>query len=123
MKTKFQIWAAAVVPAAMLAFGVAGGCQKAGEPIDITPTADNDHEQGEPGHVHGEWWCDEHGVPEKVCALCNSKLAAEYQRKGDWCAKHERPDSQCFLCHPELEDRFAAQYEAKYGKKPPKPRG
>ena len=72
-------------------------------------------------HQHGEWWCGEHGVPEEECALCNSKLAAEFQKKGDWCEDHNRPDSQCFVCHPELEAKFAARYEAKYGTKPPKP--
>lgn len=72
---------------------------------------------------HSGWWCNEHGVPEEVCALCNSKVAAEFQKKGDWCKEHDRPESQCFKCHPELEAKFAAQYEAKYGKKPPTPEG
>lgn len=67
------------------------------------------------------WWCNEHGVPETECALCNSKVAAEFQKKGDWCKEHDRPESQCFKCHPELEAKFAALYEAKFGKKPPKP--
>jgi hypothetical protein len=75
------------------------------------------------GHSHDGWWCDEHGVPEEICALCDSKLAAEFQKKGDWCKEHDRPDSQCFICHPELEAKFAAQYEAKYGRKPPRPKG
>ena len=74
-------------------------------------------------HAHDGWWCDEHGVPEGVCGQCNAKLAAEFQKKGDWCREHDRPDSQCFVCHPEHEARFAAQYEAKLGKKPPKPEG
>jgi hypothetical protein len=73
------------------------------------------------GHVHGAWWCNEHGVPEEVCALCDAKVAAEFKEKGDWCQEHDRPDSQCFICHPEKEAEFAAQYEAKYGKQPPKP--
>lgn len=73
----------------------------------------------EKGHDHSGWWCAEHGVPEEVCGQCNSKLAAEFQKKGDWCKEHDRPDSQCFICHPELEAKFTAQYEAKYGKKPP----
>jgi len=73
----------------------------------------------EHGHDHSGWWCTEHGVPESVCALCDSKLAADFQKKGDWCKEHDRPDSQCFTCHPELEAKFAAQYEAKFGKKPP----
>jgi cobalt-zinc-cadmium efflux system membrane fusion protein len=73
------------------------------------------------GHSHDGWWCDEHGVPEDVCAQCNAKLVADFKSKGDWCKEHERPESQCFICHPEKEDEFAARYEAKYGKKPPKP--
>lgn len=72
-------------------------------------------------HDHNGWWCVEHGVPEDICAQCNSKLAAEFQKKGDWCKAHNRPESQCFVCHPELEEKFAAQYEAKFGSPPPKP--
>jgi cobalt-zinc-cadmium efflux system membrane fusion protein len=70
---------------------------------------------------HSGWWCREHRVPEEICAQCNAKLAAEYQQKGDWCQEHERPESQCFLCNPKLADKFAAEYEAKYGTDPPKP--
>ena len=73
------------------------------------------------GHSHEGWWCDEHGVPEDVCAQCNTKLVADFKAKSDWCDNHNRPDSQCFVCHPEKEAEFAALYEAKYGKKPPKP--
>src|SRR3954469_1431922 len=75
----------------------------------------------EAGHKHEGWWCDEHGVPEEVCARCNTKLVADFKAKGDWCKDHDRPDSQCFVCHPEKEAEIAAQYEAKYGKQPPKP--
>jgi cobalt-zinc-cadmium efflux system membrane fusion protein len=75
----------------------------------------------EAGHQHDGWWCDEHGVPEDVCARCNTSLVAEFKAQGDWCQEHDRPDSQCFVCHPEKEAEFAAQYEAKYGKQPPKP--
>ena len=71
-------------------------------------------------HDHSHWWCAVHGVPEEECGQCNQKLAVEFQRKGDWCQKHNRPDSQCFICHPEHAARFAARYEAKYGKPPPK---
>ncbi len=67
-----------------------------------------------------EDWCVEHGIPESVCTLCDNKVAAEYKKKGDWCKEHDRAKSQCFLCHPELEEKFAAQYETKYGHKPPK---
>jgi hypothetical protein len=70
---------------------------------------------------HGGWWCDEHGVPEEVCARCDPSLVAGFKAKQDWCEEHARPDSQCFIHHPEKEAEFAAQYEAKYGHKPPKP--
>ena len=73
------------------------------------------------GHSHEGWWCDEHVVPEEECAQCNTKLVADFKAKGDWCEKHNRPDTHCFICHPEKEAEYAALYEAKYGKKPPKP--
>jgi hypothetical protein len=66
-------------------------------------------------------WCTEHGVPEEICGQCNPKVAAECQKKGDWCKDHNRPESQCFLCNPKLAEKFAADYEAKYGKRPPSP--
>lgn len=72
------------------------------------------------GHTHDGWWCGEHGVPEGICALCDTGLVAEFKEKGDWCREHERPDSQCFVCHPEREAVYAAQYEAKYGHPPEK---
>lgn len=101
------------------------GC--GGEKPAAKPDHDHDH-AGETaaehaGHEHGEWWCAEHGVPEAVCAQCDSKVAADFQKKGDWCKPHDRPDSQCFLCHPELEAKFAQQYEAREGKKPPERKG
>ncbi len=68
-------------------------------------------------------WCVEHGVPEDACALCNPKVAAEFKRKGDWCKEHARPESQCFLCDPKRAEKFVAEYEAKFGSKPPKPDG
>ena len=82
---------------------------------------DHEHEHANAEHGHDDWWCVEHGVPEEVCTRCSPKLAAAFQKKGDWCEEHSLPDSQCFKCHPELEAKFAAQYEAKFGKKPPKP--
>lgn len=100
---------------------VAGGCGQGGadaEAEHASQEAGHDHD-GEDGHnLHG-FWCVEHGVPDGICAQCSKKLAADFQQKGDWCEKHNRPDSQCFVCHPELEAKFAAQYEAKFGEKPP----
>ncbi len=115
------------------------GCgQTAAPPKEVakTETAAHDHKDGEhhhegdghdhgkdekKGHSHDGWWCDEHGVPEGECAQCNSKIAADFKKKGDWCKDHDRPDSQCFICHPEKMEEYAAKYEAKLGKKPPKP--
>jgi cobalt-zinc-cadmium efflux system membrane fusion protein len=110
------------IPAALW-LGVSGCAPSAETPADATPAhvAGDGHDPAD--HSHGGWWCAEHGVPEEVCAQCNSKLAAEFQRKGDWCAEHGRPDSQCFACHPDRAARFAAQYQAKYGEQPPQPAG
>lgn len=95
------------------------GCgQEAGTPEESPESAEAAHEHGATHNLHG-YWCVEHGVPEEVCAQCNADLAAEFQEKGDWCEEHGRPDSQCFIHHPELEEKFIAQYEAKFGEKPP----
>lgn len=128
-----------MIPALACAVGVMGfviGCGQTTTPKAASgtkPHADHkDHKDGDEHdhekvaksgkeHDHSGWWCGEHGIPEEVCSLCNSKVAAELQKKGDWCKEHDRADSQCFICHPELEAKFAAQYEAKYGEKPPKP--
>lgn len=82
---------------------------------------DENHDNEKAGHSHDSWWCDEHGVPEAECAQCSSKITADFVKKGDWCQEHDRPDSQCFISHPEKLEEYAAKYEAKLGKKPPKP--
>jgi hypothetical protein len=72
---------------------------------------------------HGdEWWCDEHGIPEKECSICQTKVAEECKAKGDWCDKHDRAKSQCFICDPSLKEKFAKRYRDKYGKEPPEPK-
>jgi len=103
----------------MLAAGWLSGCGPAG----TAPPAATEKPAAPVAAAadHSGWWCTEHGMPEEICAQCNSTLAAEFKKKGDWCKEHDRPESQCLLCHPDLETKFAAQYEAKYGKKPPKP--
>ncbi len=95
-------------------------CSKSGDKATAT-TAAADTKVAAAGHSHEGWWCKEHGVPEEVCAQCDTKLVAGFKAKGDWCEKHNRPDSQCFICHPEKEAEFASLYEAKYGEKAPKP--
>ena len=100
--------------------GVAG-CAKQDAPPQEATTAPQARPHGMAGHSHDGWWCNEHGLPEEVCTLCNATLVADFKAKGDWCTEHDRPESQCFICHPEHAEKFAAQYEAKYGKKPPQP--
>lgn len=109
-------------------YGLTGCAQNAAPPKEVAKANQDDHEHGEHGrshdkgeHKHDAWWCDEHGVPEAECGLCDAKAAAAFKKKGDWCKEHDRPDSQCFICHPEKLEEYAARYEAKYGKKPPKP--
>jgi hypothetical protein len=120
MKTLLWVRAALLSLLAVAALTL-GGCgsgdtkgPEAGKPA--TPAADSSCSVAEN-------WCIEHGVPEDVCGQCNAKVAAECQQKGDWCKEHSRPKSQCFLCDPKLEAKFVAEYEAKYGKKPPKAEG
>ena len=96
-----------------LGIAVAGCTKAADKKVAATSASDGEHS-------HEGWWCNEHGVPEEVCAQCSAKIAADFKAKGDWCASHNRPESQCFICHPEKETEFAALYEAKFGKKPPK---
>jgi hypothetical protein len=107
---------------AVVLTGLVIGCARPGnEGPAAQAEHGHDHEHaGEPGHGHSHdgWWCSEHGVPEELCGQCDSKLAAQFQKKGDWCEQHHRPDTQCFVCHPELEAQFAAKYEAKYGRPP-----
>ena len=95
-------------------FALTVGCQDA-EPM---ASKDKPSEQGQVDK-HGEWWCAEHGIPEEECTMCSAEAAKEYKAKGDWCEKHDRAESQCFICNPELKDKFAAKYQAKYGKEPP----
>jgi hypothetical protein len=68
---------------------------------------------------HSGWWCEEHGIPEEECSMCNARVAKECKARGDWCEKHDRAKSQCFICDPSLREKYAAKYRAKYGKEPP----
>lgn len=114
----------ASLPAMAIVALFASGWNQGGtdaKPESATHEADHDH--AEDGHNLHRYWCVEHGVPEGICAQCSTNFATNFQQKGDWCEEHQRPDSQCFVCHPELEDKFAAQYEAKFGNKPPKLEG
>ncbi len=108
-----------ILPAALLAMILAGCGQSTVAPS--TAPAPAVATAATTMHTHEGWWCNEHGVPEADCGLCDPKLAATMQKKGDWCKEHDRPESQCFLCHPEQEARFAARDVARFGTQPPKP--
>ena len=106
------------------------GCNNSETAEETTPEATavaaeggEEHAHGEHGHEHGHggWWCGEHGVPEEVCARCDTSLIADFKKEGDWCEEHARPESQCFICGPERFEKFAARYKAKMGEEPPKP--
>ena len=56
---------------------------------------------------HGVW-CEEHGVPEAVCAKCDPKLEEQFKKSGDWCKDHGEPKSQCLKCDPALKAKFEA---------------
>jgi hypothetical protein len=72
--------------------------------------------------AHGEWWCQEHGIPEHICSQCNAEYAARCKKEGDWCKEHDdRAESQCFKCDPSRYKQFEDMYVAKYGKKPEPP--
>ncbi|MDR1925696.1 MAG: hypothetical protein LBQ66_15110 [Planctomycetaceae bacterium] len=111
----------------MLSFSAAFiGCNKTTEQPQTLPAgahvhADGTVHVGDHGAVHDvDGWCVEHEVMEKICSLCSSKAAAEFKKNGDWCKEHDRAESQCFICDPSRKEKSIAQYEAQYGKKPPK---
>ncbi|MBN9517194.1 RND transporter [bacterium] len=71
---------------------------------------------------HSGWWCDEHGLPEEVCDLCSKRFRTAEKAKGNWC-EHNRVKSSCFKCNPGLQEKYAAEYKAKFGKNPPPIKG
>ena len=70
---------------------------------------------------HDSWWCQEHGVPEDECSLCNPDADARYKKEGKWCKIHDRAEEQCFKCDPARYKKYEDMYVAKYGHKPEPP--
>ena len=57
----------------------AGGCgqsSKSSKPVEA-PT-----KVAAEGHSHDGWWCDEHGVPEEVCALVRFQTRGRVSKEG-----------------------------------------
>ncbi len=98
-----------------------GGCGNSGSTAPAGAATDGDVAATEVDQSHDGWWCVEHGVPEEECALCDTSLVVKFKEDGDWCDEHERPESHCFICSASRFDKFAARYEAKTGRQPPKP--
>ena len=119
----FARWSGGVVLSLFVAVVLlGGGCNKGGERADNKPSQPQTGDKKE--HDHSADWCAEHGIWERVggkqfCARCDAKLMKKMKSEGDWCEKHERPLSQCFICDPKLQEKYAAEYKAKYGKEPP----
>jgi hypothetical protein len=108
----------------ILAGVVAVGCHQAENKADKQAKAKTDsHEVTAKASAndHG-WWCEEHGIPEEFCGLCNAEYRNKRKTEGDWCELHHRLKSQCFKCDPSLYEKvFEPMYVAKYGKKPERP--
>jgi hypothetical protein len=111
-----------------LAFALAGtGCNKGDTKGDGQAKAKSDPTTaktvGATAAAHEGWWCQEHGVPEELCSICMSEVAAKkkFKDNGDWCKEHDRAESQCFKCDPKRYKKFEDMYVAKYGKKPAPP--
>jgi hypothetical protein len=65
---------------------------------------------------HSGWWCEEHGIPEHLCKMCDEKL----KTAADVTCEHDLVKSQCFRCNPQKREHYARMYRAKYeGKDPP----
>jgi hypothetical protein len=78
--------------------------------------ADSEEEDG-----HG-WWCDEHGVKEEECSMCQKSVFRKL-KPDEICPKHpDRAKAQCFICNPDRWEKSQADYRARYGKEPPEPK-
>ncbi|MEZ6143801.1 MAG: hypothetical protein R3B84_24815 [Zavarzinella sp.] len=101
-------------------FVVVGCGQKSAETVSTGKEIAKTGEQKEEGG-HG-WWCDEHGVVEEECSICQKEVFTNL-KKDEVCPKHpDRASGQCFICNPDLWEKSKATYIAKYGKEPPEPK-
>lgn len=106
--------------------GVVVGCGQVGtETITKKPKkaagGESKTESKEKENDHSGWWCEEHGVVESECSMCQKDVFKKL-KKEDLCPKHpDRAKHQCFQCNPDLWEKSKAVYEAKYGTLPPEP--
>lgn len=108
-------------------FVVAGCGQKTAESTggdkkgkEVAKAGDKKAEPKDEGG-HG-WWCEEHGVKEDDCSICQKEVFKKL-KPDEICPKHpDRAKAQCFICNPDLWEKSKATYVAKYGKEPPMPK-
>lgn len=105
----------------VLAFSTVGCNQQTKSDNKNQAKADDKGKKDAPKDDHSGWWCQEHGVPEDICSLCNAAHAAKLKKEGDWCKLHDRAQSQCFKCDPSKYEKFEQMYVAKFNKKPERP--
>jgi len=98
------------------------GC---GQPVASTTGKEKKEKEvakAEPTNDGHGWWCDEHGVVEEECSMCQKKVFKKLKPE-EICPKHmDRAKAQCFICNPELWEKSKAVYVTKYGKQPPEPK-
>lgn len=111
----------ALLGVALSLAAVAVGCGKSGDEKADKGKEKEKGKEGDKPTSHGEWWCEEHGVPEDECGMCHPKIA-EKIKKADQCPNHpNRTKDQCFVCNPDKWPESAARYKAKTGKDAPIP--
>ena len=73
---------------------------------DVAQAAPREHA----AHTHAErdpdrLWCNEHGVYEDECTICDPELAAAAEERDPnrlWCNEHGVYEDECTICHPEM---------------------
>ena len=121
-----KLWTGAALLAGL--FAVAGCGDKPAENVggdkkgNAVAKADGKGAKAEADEGGHGWWCDDHGVVEEECSVCQSK-AFKKLKPDEICPKHpDRAKAQCFICNPDLWEKSKAVYVAKYGKEPPLPK-
>lgn len=121
-----RFWNAVLVGGVAVALGCGGQSTEtiAKKPAKAdSSVVKNDPKESSKEHDHSEWWCEEHGVPEADCSICQKEVFKKL-KSDEICPNHpDRAKAQCFICNPSLREKFAAVYRAKNDKDPPEPKG
>jgi hypothetical protein len=91
------------------------------EPVKKDKAKDDKPKDADKKHDHTGWWCEEHGVVEAECSVCQKDVFKKL-KKDEICPNHpDRAKAQCFICNPELWEKSKAVYKAKTGEEAPVP--